>query len=65
MGFNKRFIEQKLILNTDEDRMGQLFNSDGLIFTDRWSYKFYVLFNEGLSKDTIVKLITNTHGSQR
>lgn len=64
MGFNKRIISKELILKTNEEQLDKLFNADALMFMDNWSSKFYGLYRDGLSKDSTIKLVTNTYGSQ-
>jgi hypothetical protein len=59
MGFNKRWISKELILKTDENQLAKLFNADALMFDDIWSSKFYGLYRDGLTKDTVIKLLFN------
>jgi len=53
MGFNKRYITRELILSKKNEELKRLFNADAYIF-DKWSSKFYKLYNEGLTKDEIL-----------
>jgi hypothetical protein len=59
MGFNKRFLNKEIILNTPEHDMNALFNSDVFIFLDEWSSKFYKYYIQGHSKLDIINLIVN------
>lgn len=59
MGFNKRYLNKEIILNTPEHDMGGLFNSDAFIFLDEWSSKFYNYYIQGYSKLDIINLIVN------
>lgn len=58
MGFNKRFLTKELIINTKEKMMGVIFNADALIM-DKWSSKFVELYEQGLSKEEILKMLEN------
>lgn len=60
MGFNKRYINKENILNTSEQEMKFLFNSDALIFLDEWSFKFHNYHKQGQIKDDIIQLLENT-----
>jgi hypothetical protein len=60
MGFNKRFLNKEIILNTPEHDMGGLFKSDAFIFLDEWSSKFYNYHRQGYIKDDIIHLLENT-----
>lgn len=62
MGFNKKWVTKEMVLNTKEENLSRLFNADALIM-DTWSSKFYELYKSGLTKDTSVKMVTNTYGS--
>jgi hypothetical protein len=58
MGFNKRFVTKESILRTSNERLEQLFTADGLI-TDMWSSKFIELYQQGKTKDEIIKQLKN------
>lgn len=59
MGLNKKFITQELIKNTESNNIEKLFNFDAVVF-DNWSYKFYQLYSSGLSKDAVMKLMSQS-----
>lgn len=58
MGFNKRMITKELIMSTEDSKIENLFNADALIF-DNWSYTFFEIYNNGMSKNEIINKITN------
>lgn len=56
MGFNKRFVTEKLVKEYFENGipLKNLFSADAFIFIDDFSSKVYKLYSEGL-KDTEIK----------
>jgi hypothetical protein len=55
MGFNKKFVNKKIIKTYLNNGLGlkKLFNTDTIIFLDKKSSKVYNWFNEGLSDNEI------------
>ena len=58
MGFNKRFLTKELICGVEERDLPRLFNADALIM-DIWSSEFVELFQQGHSKEQILKKLEN------
>jgi len=58
MGFNKRFLTKDLIYRIDESDLSVLFSADALIM-DKWSSNFVDFFQEGYSKEQILKKLDN------
>ena len=58
MGFNKRTISKKHILNNLDNIMNYL-DSDAVFTTDEFSLNVYRLFNQGKSEEEILEYINN------
>ena len=58
MGFNKRILTKELIYKVDEKDLPRLFNADALIM-DICSSEFVELFQQGHSKEQILKKLEN------
>jgi hypothetical protein len=56
MGFNKRFFKKENIVLNIENIMEYL-DVDAAYLTDNFSHEVYKMFNEGKSKEEIVKYI--------
>lgn len=58
MGFNKRFITKETIDRTKQEDLERLFSADALIM-DIWSSKFREMYNQGLQKEEIIKILND------
>ena len=58
MGFNKRTISKKHILNNVDNIMNYL-DADAVFTTDELSLNVYRLFNQGKSEEEILEYINN------
>ena len=58
MGFNKRTISKKHILDNVDNIMNSL-DADAVFTTDEFSLNVYRLFNQGKSEEEIVEYINN------
>ena len=58
MGFNKRTISKKHILNNVDNIMNYL-DADAVFTTDEFSLNVYRLFNQGKSEEEILEYINN------
>ena len=58
MGFNKRTISKKHILNNLDNIMNYL-DADAVFTTDEFSLNVYRLFNQGKSEEEILEYINN------
>lgn len=58
MGFNKRTISKKHILNNLDNIMKYL-DADAVFTTDEFSLNVYRLFNQGKSEEEILEYINN------
>jgi hypothetical protein len=56
MGFNKRFLSKKHIIQ-NLDRIMEYLDVDAVYTTDEFSREVYRLFNHGKSKEEIIKYI--------
>ena len=56
MGFNKRFLRKEGILLNVDNIMAYL-DADAVISTDEFSHNVYKIFNEGKTKEEIIKYI--------
>lgn len=57
MGFHRRYITKEMILNAKHEDLVKLFNADAFVF-DIWSGKFYEEYKKGLTKDKILKIMS-------
>jgi hypothetical protein len=66
MGFNKRYISEKMINEyiSSQQSLEKLFNADAFIFTDEISNKVYKWFCDGLTIDNIKDKINEYHESR-
>jgi hypothetical protein len=58
VGFNKRTISKKHILNNLDNIMNYL-DADAVFTTDEFSLNVYRLFNQGKSEEEILEYINN------
>lgn len=58
MGFHRRYITKEMILKTNQEGLERLFNADAFVF-DNWSGKFYDQYKKGLTKEEILKIMTD------
>jgi hypothetical protein len=58
MGFHRRYITKETILRTKQESLDRLFTADAFVF-DTWSGKFYQKYKEGLTKEQILKILTD------
>ncbi len=56
MGFNKRFLSKKHIIHNIDNIMKYL-DVDAVYLMDDFSREVYLLFNQGKSKEEIIKYI--------
>ncbi len=56
MGFNKRFLSKKHIIQ-NLDRIMEYLDVDAVFTTDEFSREVYRLFNQGKSKEEIINYI--------
>lgn len=47
-----------MILRTSQEGLERLFNADAFVF-DNWSGKFYDQYKKGLTKEEILKIMTD------
>ena len=66
MGFNKRYISEKMINEhiSSQQSLEKLFNADAFIFTDEISNKVYKWFCDGLNIEDIKNNIKQYHESR-
>lgn len=57
MGFHRRYITKEMILKAKHEDLVKLFNADAFVF-DIWSGKFYEEYKKGLTKDKILKIMS-------
>ena len=60
MGFNKRFLSKKHIIQ-NLDRIMEYLDVDAVFTTDEFSREVYRLFNQGKSKEEIINYINNNN----
>lgn len=60
MGFNKRFFKKENIINHIEN-IDTYLDVDAAYLTDDFSREVYRMFNEGKSKEEIIKYIKNNN----
>ena len=60
MGFHKRIINSETTESyLERDNLKVLYSSEALVFMDEYSSLVFELFNEGKSKEEILKKINN------
>ena len=60
MGFNKRFLSKKNIIQ-NLDRIMDYLDVDAVFTTDEFSREVYRLFNQGKTKEEIINYINNNN----
>lgn len=66
MGFNKRFVDKKVIETylRNESTLDQLFKADALIFMDSVASEVYKLYTKGLSDEEIKQKISEINDGE-
>jgi len=62
MGFNKRFVTEKLTLkHLEENNLSHLYDKcDAFIFLDNFSSKVWELYSQGLTYSEIINQVKST-----